>query len=89
MPNSFAYMALIIWPFVAIILYKKKEVIPATFWTIVGVYLLLPVGIDFDFPLIPALGKKTIPSIMAYIGCVFITHSVTSQENTNAVNRFL
>ena len=72
MPNSFAYMALIIWPFVAIILYKKKEVIPATFWTIVGGYLLLPVGIDFDFPLIPALGKKTIPSIMAYIGCVFI-----------------
>ena len=72
MPNSFAYMALVIWPFVAIILYKKKEVIPATFWTIVGGYLLLPMGVDFDFPLIPALGKKTIPAIMAYLGCVYI-----------------
>lgn len=72
MPNTFAYLTLILWPLVAIRLYQKKEVIPATFWTIVGGYLLLPVGISIDFPVIPALGKETIPAIMAYVGCKYI-----------------
>jgi len=72
MPNTFAYIMLLLWPFAALVLYKKKPVLEATFWTIVGGYLLLPQGVDIDYPLIPALGKKTIPAIMAYIGCVYI-----------------
>ena len=72
MPNDFAYLALLVWPIVSIVLYKKCPVINATFWTIVGGYLLLPVGVEFDFPLIPALDKKTIPAVMAFIGCKYI-----------------
>lgn len=69
MPNNFAYLALLIWPLVTIWLYKKHEAIPATFWTIVGGYLMLPVGVQIDFPLIPALNKETIPAIMAFLCC--------------------
>lgn len=72
MPNNFAYLALILWPLIAITLYRKKEVIPATFWTIVGGYLLLPVGVEIDFPLIPSMNKETIPAIMAFLGCKYI-----------------
>ena len=72
MPNNFAYLALILWPLIAIKLYRKKEVIPATFWTIVGGYLLLPVGVEIDFPLIPSMNKETIPVIMAFLGCRYI-----------------
>ena len=72
MPNNFAYLALILWPIFAISLYRRKEIIPATFWTIVGGYLLLPVGVDIDFPLIPSLNKDTIPAIMAFLGCKYI-----------------
>ena len=72
MPNNFAYLALILWPLIAIKLYRKKEVIPATFWTIVGGYLLLPVGVEIDFPLIPSMNKETIPAIMAFLGCKYI-----------------
>jgi hypothetical protein len=72
MPNNIAYFALIAWPIISIVLYKKYSIITATFWTIVGGYLLLPVGTEFDFPLIPALDKKSIPAIMAYLGCKFI-----------------
>jgi len=72
MPNSFAYLALILWPIIAINLYRRKEVIPATFWTIVGGYLLLPVGVEIDFPLIPSMNKETIPAIMAFLGCKYI-----------------
>jgi len=73
MPNNVAYLALLMWPLVAIWLYKKKEVIPATFWTIVGGYLLLPVGVQFDFPLIPALNKETIPAVMVLLCCRYST----------------
>jgi len=38
----------------------------------VGGYLFLPVGVDFDFPLIPALNKTTIPAITAFICCRFV-----------------
>ena len=72
MPNDFAYLTLLVWPIVSIVLYNKYPVITATFWTIVGGYLLLPVGVEFDFPLIPPLDKKSIPAIMAFIGCRYI-----------------
>jgi len=71
-PNDFAYFALLIWPLVSVIIYHTVPIIPATFWTIVGGYLLLPVGTEFDFPLLPALDKQSIPAIMAFIGCKFI-----------------
>ena len=73
MPNIFAYLALSLWPLVAIWLYKRNEVIPATFWTIVGGHLFLPIGFEFDFPLIPVFDKRTVPTIMAYIGCKYIS----------------
>ena len=74
MPNNFAYLTLLVWPIVSIVLYNKYPVITATFWTIIGGYLLLPVGVEFDFPLIPPLDKKSIPAIMAFIGCRYIAN---------------
>lgn len=72
MPNIFAYLALISWPFLSIIFYKKMPVVNATYWTIIGGYLVLPVRFYIDFPLIPALGKEQIVAISALIGCKFI-----------------
>ena len=72
MPNTFAYIALIIWPFISLIFYKRMPVINATFWTIVGGFLILPVNVAIDFPLIPPLDKESIPVITALIGCIFI-----------------
>ena len=72
MANNFAYFALIIWPFVALILYKKLPTVHATFWTIVGGFLVLPVRLYIDFPLIPPLGKESISVISALVGCIYI-----------------
>ena len=72
MPNTFAYIALISWPFISLIFYKRLPVINATFWTIVGGFLILPVKVAIDFPLIPPLNKESIPAIAALIGCKYI-----------------
>lgn len=72
MPNTFAYIALIVWPLYSLYLFKKKEALTAVFITIVGGYLILPVKVFFDFPLIPPLDKNSIVSIIALVGCVYV-----------------
>src|SRR5262245_19026539 len=76
-PNLFAYLALLSWPVVALCLYFARPIGQATIWTILGAYLLLPVGAGIKFEMIPALDKTSIPSLAALIGCVFVArHSV-------------
>ncbi len=89
MPNNIAYLALILWPFIALWLYRRQGVIPATFWTIAGGYLLLPVGVSFDFPLIPALNKETIPAIMAFVGCRYVARQKIGLLPAKSVERTL
>jgi hypothetical protein len=72
MPNLFAYGMIVLWPFIAILLYKKFDTVTATFWTIVGGFMLLPVKTAIDLPMIPAVGKDEISAIAALIGCVVI-----------------
>ena len=72
MPNNFAYIALILWPFISLLFYKRMPIVQATFWTIVGGFLFLPVKTAIDFPFIPPLDKESIPVIAAFIGCRYI-----------------
>lgn len=72
MPNNFAYLMLLIWPLISIALYKKRSILEATFGTIIGGLLLLPIGVQIDFPMLPAFDKNTIPAIMAFVGCRYV-----------------
>ncbi len=57
-PNWIAYIALLIWPLVALYFYSRFPVGRATLWTILGAYLLLPVGAEIKFQGVPALNKN-------------------------------
>jgi hypothetical protein len=70
MPNSFAYLILILWPLVAIVLYSKLSVVQATVWNMLAAQLLLPVGTFFKFEMIPQFDKYSIPSLCAFVGCM-------------------
>lgn len=72
MGNWFAYAVLAVWPLIAIYLYKTSTIQVATLWTIVGGFMFLPVGVGIDLPLIPGIGKQTLPIYSALIGCWFI-----------------
>ena len=70
--NWFATLALLAWPFVALYLYNTRPVNQATLWTILGGYLLLPVGASVKLAEgIPQLDKISIPSLAALAGCFF------------------
>ena len=67
--NLFAYVVLFMWPIFSIWLYKTKTIQVASIWTILGGFMVLPAGTFVDFPLIPPLGKNSIPALAAIIGC--------------------
>jgi hypothetical protein len=73
MPNLLAYVALIVWPLVAIALYATRPVVQATLWTMLGAQLLLPVGTFFKIEMIPQLDKYSIPSLCVLVGCMVAT----------------
>jgi hypothetical protein len=71
-PNLFAMAALLMWPVVAIVLYHTRPVGQATLWTILGAYLLLPVGASIKFEMVPQFDKSSIASIAALVGCALV-----------------
>lgn len=68
-PNWIAYIALLIWPGVALYLYSRFAIGKATLWTILGAYLLLPVGTEIKFAGVPAFDKNSIPNLTAFMCC--------------------
>src|SRR5262245_21938915 len=70
--NWFAFVALLAWPAVTLFLFRTRPFNAALVWTILGAYLLLPVGTSIKFEGVPGFDKTTIPNIMALIGCVVI-----------------
>lgn len=69
MPNALAYVALIVWPLVILIMFRRLSTERALIWSILGGYLLLPPVARFDPPLIPLLDKATIPTLTAFVIC--------------------
>jgi len=57
--------ALILWPVVALVLFMALPVGRAVIWTILAGYLLLPLGVNFDLPGVPAMDKSSIPNLAA------------------------
>ncbi|MFQ3192363.1 MAG: hypothetical protein ACI936_003515 [Paraglaciecola sp.] len=89
MPNLLAFAMILLWPFIAIVFYKKFDTVTATFWTIVGGYMFLPVSTVFDFPMIPAIGKDEISAIAAFIGCKFIKNENITLFGVNTIQKFI
>lgn len=60
-----AWAALGIWPLVSFICFLRLTVPAAVAVTIIGGYLLLPMRVGLDLPMLPALNKETIPVLVA------------------------
>ncbi|WP_323035166.1 hypothetical protein [Pararhodobacter sp.] len=68
--NIFALLALLSWPLVAAILFKKLPLERALIWSILGAYMVLPQISAIDLPIVPALNKETIPNLTAFAICL-------------------
>ncbi|MFT3731271.1 MAG: hypothetical protein QM780_07580 [Hyphomicrobium sp.] len=71
--NAFAYFALAAWPFVGLWLFSRLPLTQAILWTILGGYLLLPVGVSLKIEGVPAFDKESIPNLTALLGSILVT----------------
>ena len=72
MPNTFAYLMLLIWPIVIVAMFRRLSMERAFIWSILGGYLLLPPLAKFDPPLIPLLDKSSIPNLTTFLVCTLL-----------------
>lgn len=73
MPNAIAYLMLLIWPAVCLVLFRTQKVERAIVWSILGGYLLLPPLAEFNLPLVPAMDKVSIPNLSVLAILIFAT----------------
>ncbi|MDR5653674.1 hypothetical protein [Ruixingdingia sedimenti] len=72
MPNTLAYLMLLVWPIVTLAMFRRMAAERAVIWSVLGGYLLLPPVAAFNAPVIPALDKAVIPNLSAWACCVFV-----------------
>jgi hypothetical protein len=72
MANGLAYAVLFGWFFVVVYLFRVYSTQQAIVTSIIGGFLILPIGLAVDFPLIPPLDKASIPSLAAFFILRFI-----------------
>jgi len=63
MPNPIAYLMLLMWPAVCLVLFRTQKVERAVVWSILGGYLFLPPLAEFNLPLVPSMDKVSIPNL--------------------------
>ena len=59
MPNGIAYLALLAWPMVCLVMFRNLNVQRALIWSLLGGYLLLPPIAEFNLPLVPSMDKTS------------------------------
>jgi hypothetical protein len=67
MPNTIAYVMLLLWPVVIAGLFFALKPKTAIIYSLLASYLLLPVRTSFDFAGIPPLDKTLIPNVTIFI----------------------
>lgn len=63
--------ALLLWPVVIMVLFKRLHPAMAATVAIIGGYLLLPVRGGWDFPVLPTLDKDSITALVTFVAAFF------------------
>lgn len=72
MGNSIAYAVLFAWPVVSLAAFLTTRPHIAILITLVGGYLLLPVRVGVDLPMVPTLDKTALPNLSALALCLLV-----------------
>lgn len=64
MPNIIAYVVLLSWPIVAVMLFQRLPMERAVIWCVLVPLMVLPSATGIDLPAVPAMDKTTLPNLM-------------------------
>ncbi|MCL1627851.1 hypothetical protein M3N55_03840 [Roseibaca sp. V10] len=89
MGNAVAYLALLTWPLVILIMFKRMPVERAFIWSILGGYMALPQITQIGLPLLPDLDKVLIPNVTAFVVCLALVRERVVVVPQNLLARVL
>lgn len=89
MPNSIAYLMLLAWPLVSVVLFLRLSIERAIVWSILGGYLFLPEHTRFDLPLVPPMGRNSIPALSVFLICVILLRRKMALWPVSRIGRVL
>ena len=72
MPNMLAYLVLFAWPLVVMALFTRLPPARAAIWAVLAGYMVLPVKVAVDLPLLPAINKSLVPVLAAVVLCALL-----------------
>ena len=84
-----AWLALLSWPIVVIVLYRRLPPDRALIWAILGGYLLLPPLVSINLPVVPDLNKWSLPTLMALALAMFSLKDRISLLPDSAIGKAL
>lgn len=84
MPNTFAYLALMAWPIVAVLLFRLLPLQRALVWTIISGHLLLPSATQMKIPMLPAIDRQLVPAASALILCALMAPRLKVADDLSA-----
>ena len=67
--NQFAYIALLSWPAICVLLFVMLPIEAAAIWSMLGAYLLLPANLTIHPALLPPLDRMSIAAITTMLLC--------------------
>jgi len=70
--NGFALLMVLLWPLLAVYIYRIKSIQHATILVVLGGFMILPVRTQIDLPFVPALGKDSIPALAAFFAIWYV-----------------
>ncbi|MGQ0565323.1 MAG: hypothetical protein ACT4OK_09655 [Gemmobacter sp.] len=89
MPNALAYLMLLVWPVIALALYRRLPPAQALIWAILGAYMLLPPLAKFDLPAVPDFDKFSIANLCALAFTLFVLGARVQVMPANWIGRAL
>lgn len=89
MPNALAYLMLLAWPLLALVLFRALPARQAVIWSILGAYMILPPIARFDLPAVPDLDKVSIPNLCALAFAVIVLGERLRLMPANPLGRVL
>lgn len=89
MPSPFAFLMLLVWPFVALVLFRRLPPAQALIWTVLGGYLALPPLVAINLPVVPDLDKSSIPNLSAFVLALFLLKDRVSMLPEGALGKLL
>ncbi len=84
MPNAFAYLVLLSFPLVAVLLFRLMPLQRALIWTLISGHLLLPSSTYIKIPMLPQIDRALVPAVSALILCLILAPKMEPSRDLSA-----